>query len=472
MLHLYRKSSLKTLPLTFIACLIIFGSCKKDLKRVEDTVISDSPQTAAGRSAKTSDAVLPTDNYFIFPTGDKLPDINNSIIKAKGKVFKDFSNLGIIVANSKNPAFIAEMEKVAGVRKVVQDVKVQFLNDPAYKQVATKALLSATNPYTNPYYFLQWSMKAINAEAAWAAGYKGSGARVAVLDNGFELNHPDLAGRFSDLSKNFVPGETLQFQNPTGTYFSHGTHVAGIIAADDNNIGVIGVAPEAEIIAIKVLSDGGRGTFSDLIDGIIYAAQVHADIANMSLGAYFQRHDGNNSELITSVQKAITYATQKGVTVIVAAGNDAANRNKDGSMIDLPADLAHVTSVSATGPLGWALDQSTNLDVPAFYSNYGQSAIDISAPGGNVDFSLYPNGPWFYDLVLSTANDGGYYFAAGTSQAAPHASGVAALIVGKYGHMAPAELRNKLYHSVDDLGKPGKDAYYGRGRVNAGNAVK
>ena len=121
-------------------------------------------------------------------------------------------------------------------------------------------------------------------------------------------------------------------------------------------------------------------------------------------------------------------------------------------------------AVSATGPLS-----QKDFDTPAFYTNYGTSVIDVAAPGGNIDLSFPPN--WWIDMVLST-HPMGWIFACGTSASAPHVSGVAALIIGQHGgEMPPAQVKAIIEQSADDLGKPGMDDYYGRGRINACNAV-
>jgi len=217
----------------------------------------------------------------------------------------------------------------------------------------------------------------------------------------------------------------------------------------------------------------------------------------MSLGATLQRRglfdrNGNKvanandiAELANLLGRATTYAHQQGSTTIVSAGNSAIDRDHDADVLILPADAPHVVQIAATGPLGWAVDPSTNLDEQAFYTNYGQSRITLAAPGGNVDFSLRSGAPatwpvctvvltrqcWVFDLVFSTSS-GGWSWAAGTSMAAPHASGVAALIVGKNGgEMQPAQVEAALRASADDIGKPGKDDL-GHGRVNAYRAVQ
>ncbi len=133
-------------------------------------------------------------------------------------------------------------------------------------------------------------MDAIDAPEAWNTGQTGEGVRVAVLDSGIDGTHSDLAPNLNtDLSESFVPGEDWQVQ--PGFYFNHGTHVAGTIAAADNQRGVIGVAPNAEIVAVKVLSEfTGSGAFSWINAGIVYAALIDADVINMSLGATLNKN--------------------------------------------------------------------------------------------------------------------------------------------------------------------------------------
>ena len=136
---------------------------------------------------------------------------------------------------------------------------------------------------------LQWSLDAIQAREAWAVGARGTGVRVAVLDGGIDLTHPDLHPNLNlELSCCFVADETLQYQPGGVIPFSHGSAVAGIIAGADDAAGITGVAPEAEIVHVKVLRDRtGSGSSVVTIAGLYYAANIGADVINMSLGAYF-----------------------------------------------------------------------------------------------------------------------------------------------------------------------------------------
>ena len=172
----------------------------------------------------------------------------------------------------------------------------------------------------------------------------------------------------------------------------------------------------------------------------------------------------------------------------MSAGNDAIDGDKDRNLIHLPSDVPHAISISATAAKGWAVSPATApLDVPASYTNYGRSVISMAAPGGDAWQEVFDNYGnctiagltrrcYVFDLVFSTGGVVGanayYYWSAGTSMAAPHASGVAALLVGKYGKMHPSTVRTMLEKASDDLGQPGNDPFYGAGRVNAAKTVQ
>jgi subtilisin family serine protease len=313
---------------------------------------------------------------------------------------------------------------------------------------------------------------------------------VAVLDSGIDADHPDLAASLNEgLSASFVPGEGWDAR--PGKYFHHGTHVSGIIAAADNGLGTVGVAPEAEVVAVKVYSEeSGYGSVASLAQGLVYAAGVDADVVNMSVGQLWPERrfcDENgclsareSAELVGVLRRAARHAERGGATLVASAGNWGLDRDHDRGALVLPADLPGVISVSATAPEGWALNPTTNLDVPASYTNYGRSSIDLAAPGGDGDSgdparSCTVDGvtapcPTF-DAVLSTVS-GGWGFAYGTSMSAPYVSGTAALVIGEHGgSMRPSVLKAVLRSSAEDLGRPGRDEFYGAGRVDAARAV-
>jgi len=442
-----------------------------------------------------------TSSYLILGTGNKLPkDLAARVSQAGGTLTGSASAIGVATATSSNAAFQTKAAAISGVEAVALDQPVQWLDPNERVQEGGEAgedVGQAAHGTNETFYNVQWAPKAIHAPEAWDAGHLGNGVRVAIIDGGLNNLHIDLNGSVDVArSASFVPGFAFNQDAgppPPAVVFSHATHVAGIVAAQDDGVGTIGVAPGATIIGVKVLH-GGSGSFGAVILGIVYAATpisrggAGANIINMSLGGDFDLQGREAAHLASAMSRATTYAYQQGVTVIASAGNDEFDLDHTNNLITIPAQSANVIAVSATGPVGFALG-ATNFDRPASYTNFGQSAIDFGAPGG--DFVLPGNAVcglpripagtvvnfcWVFDLVMSPGSlvqPNFYFFAAGTSMAAPHVAGVAALIIEKNGgSMHPAQVEAALRASADDLGKPGNDDFYGRGRVNALRAVQ
>jgi len=406
---------------------------------------------------------------YILAFGHLPTDIEATVVSNGGTVQSVLEEINVVLVTG-DADFLVAMAGVKGFEVAIPDGTINWLPD-----VQAVAFDGESIGDDEPFSGYQWDMTAIDAAGAWDAGYTGEGVRVAVLDTGIDTAHRDLEPNINfALSTSFVDEEPT-IEDGHG----HGTNVAGIIAAADNGEGVIGVAPNAEIVALKVLSATGSGAFSWMLDAILYAVAYDVDIINMSLGAYFDKggfYDDNGdwmaanevAEFLNLVKDAINYADQQGVLVVASAGNDALNGQGDSGLVHCPSDVGATVCVSATGPLGWALDPTVNLDDLATYSNYGPQ-IDFAAPGGNFDPAI----PFYwYDFVLNCTNGQWYAWYAGTSQAAPHVCGVAALIIEKNGgEMRPAHIKRELRASADDLGKSGQDPLYGSGRVNAAQAV-
>lgn len=442
--------------------------------------------------AAPSSAQAGGESFILMARGDALPSgIEKRVAAAGGEITRLIPEVGLAVVTGGRADFAAKAARIPGIIAVIPNITVQMTEPLQAVALDFDAEDVGNPPFSGSadfFFDLQWGHTAVGAPAAWAAGRRGAGVRVAVLDGGFDLDHPDLEPNI-DLasSANFVAGEQLQygFSGP----FSHGTHVAGTVAAAQNDFGIIGVAPDAELILVKVLGDGGTGSFADVISGIVHAANVGADVINMSLGAALPKsgiydEEGNRvaganevAALLNATSRATAYAYQKGVTVFSSAGNSAVNSDKSADLVFIPSQSSHVISISANAPIGWATDpENASFAYLASYSNYGKSHIDFAAPGGD---SVYPGNEgctvagllrpcWVFDLVFSTGGNNSWYWSAGTSMASPHAAGVAALIIGANGgSMHPAQVESVLRATAKDFGKRGKDLYFGHGQVSA-----
>ncbi len=282
---------------------------------------------------------------------------------------------------------------------------------------------------------LAYNLTRINAALAWLSCYQGQEITVAVVDTGVDLDHPDLQANIV-AGKSFVSG-TSSPDDDAG----HGTHVAGIIAAVGNNGGVIGVAPGARIMPVKVLDSSGSGSIYDVAAGIEWAADQGVTVINLSLGSV-----GNSTTLKTAVDDAYN----RGILLIAAGGNcgDSSYAANGCSYQDqplYPAAYNHVMAVAST-------DSS---DKQSSFSTQG-SYIEIAAPGSSI-YSTYPAGRY---ATLS-----------GTSMAAPHVAGLAALIWSQNSGWTSDQVRAQIWDTAVDLGASGWDNQFGYGRINAAAAM-
>ena len=274
----------------------------------------------------------------------------------------------------------------------------------------------------DPYMGSAWHLPVISAPTAWDQSL-GRGVIIAILDSGVDSSHPDLAARI-------VPGWNVYNNNADTTdVYGHGTKVAGAAAASSNNgAGVVGVAGQASIMPIRVTDTSGYAYTSTLVQGLTWAADHGARVANISFEAAG----------MSSVIAAANYMRSKNGLVTVSAGNSGA--------LSSTAPTTSMIPVSATG----------STDKLASWSNYG-NVIALAAPGVSI---------W------TTVVGGGYKTASGTSFAAPVTAGTVALMMAAQPTLTNVDIEKLLYASATDLGTAGRDIYFGYGRVNAGAAVQ
>lgn len=271
-----------------------------------------------------------------------------------------------------------------------------------------------------------WGIAQISADLAWSIS-TGAGVKVAVIDTGIDKDHTDLVVTGGEL---IITNGKYRKKGPDNWNDDngHGTHVAGTIAAVNNNAGVVGVAPDALLYAVKVLDNRGSGYASDVAAGIDWAVSNGMDVANLSLGS---------SGESLAIRDAVLAAEQAGVVIVAAAGNSGPGSNT----VIYPAKYAETIAVAAS-------DIDDNI---TGFSSRGPE-VDITAPGVN---------------ILSTTNDGQTGTMSGTSMAAPHVAGVVALVLAQNPALSPAEIKLRLTLTASDIDIAGKDDLSGWGLVNS-----
>ncbi|MBT0653990.1 S8 family peptidase [Geomobilimonas luticola] len=346
-------------------------------------------------------------------------DKHEKVQRTGGRIFRDHRSINAVSAELSD-------ESICSLK-----------NDPQVAYVEADKVIAVVEPVTvasatDQELLDSWGVKRIGADVAATKGITGAGIKVAILDTGIDPDHPDLKDNYKG-GYNFVYDNNDPYDD---SRYGHGTHLAGIIAARDNGTGVVGVAPEASLYALKVLNGGLMGSTSDILAGIEWAITNKMQVINMSFGAQMDSQ---------AFRDACDAAFKAGIVLVAAAGNF------NQPIVDNPAGFDPVIAVSATAQDG----------TKAAFSNYG-AKVELSAPGV---------------AVMSTVPGGGFGLMSGTSQATPHVSGVAALIFSAGikdengdGNLAD-EVRQRLAATATDLGDPGRDVYFGYGLVNADKAA-
>lgn len=436
-----------------------------------------------------------TGQTLVVYNAQRLPNRYADVIATHGgSVVAAYDQIGVAVVDGLTPEAAAALQQRSEIRNISPDYLIPLeLPEDVMTDALTGAGIANDNPETALFFARQWHLRAIGADQAWAAGFTGSGdVTVAILDTGIGYIHPDVAG-LVDLSRSvsFVPSDdalvNLFFPgaHPIADLHWHGTHVAATVSS--NAFAAAGVTSKTTLIGVKVCNVNGSCPTSGVLAGVMYAADQRADILNLSVGGLFLK--SVNPGFVAVINRAYNYANQRGIVIVTSAGN--ATADLDRNIVPLPTNIPlaqrtpthlpslyalycnspHAVCVSATGPTsGGTVGPWLNVDNPASYSNFGRSAIDVAAPGGAGGGAVWAACSPF-SLQIPVCQTGVFVLgASGTSMASPHAAGVAALIAAN-GARNPAQLRNRLHQTADDLGDPGTDPFYGRGRVNAARAV-
>lgn len=429
-------------------------------------------QTAAGWAAGTR-------SYLVITAPGDTSSARTAVAANGGSVFASYDAIGVVVAHSSSAGFAAAMRSVTGVQKVGA-TRTSDVPADAYSPTVPGAPAQSSTTLTET---ARWDMTRINADKAWAVSTGSPSVTVGVLDTGVDDRHQDIAPNFDAAdSVSCAYGKADTRAGAWRDVGTHGTHVAGTVAAAKNGKGVVGVAPGVKIASVRIAEPSTSMFFAEnTICGFMWAGDHGFDVTNNSYYTdpwmFNCPDDPDQAAIIEGVRRAQEYAEGKGSLQVAAAGNsnyDLANKRTDDSSpndstpvnrtitnacVDIPTELPGVVTVAAMG----------NGNIKASYSNFGRDVIDVAAPGGDGSYGVY-----------STLPGGKYGNMNGTSMASPHVAGVAALLKSADPAATPADLRARLGTQATDTACPSdsrctgttaKNAFFGEGQVDALKAV-
>ncbi|UWG51179.1 Subtilisin-like serine protease [Halalkaliarchaeum sp. AArc-CO] len=408
----------------------------------------------------------------------------------------------------------AELERIPGVQHVTRDIEFKLdevlVDDSAMDKSAG---LHPEGAETPEYWDFQWEKRRINVREAHEIA-TGAGTTIAIVDTGIQPDHPDLGNLNETDSIAIIEGERIEAGEPIDVGpFSHGTMVAGIAAAQGE--GILGTAPDAELVSIRVFSEEGFATGVDVLLALEYAAEIGADAVNLSLGTVPLPPEANAAGLRAARERVANQVVRDGTVITASAGNGNANL-QHGGWFRFYSSLAGTIAASATGA----------DDLLTFYSDYGTNVIDVAAPGGGMADAVksycgileyffedriaepgeqtqvcfaypdavfpipvppdYPGAECFHcttsdypfplNAILSTTynpftGEYGYEWQGGTSFAAPHVAGLVALVRELDPTMNPRRVASAIQQGAE--GSAGRsDPEVGAGRINALSTVQ
>ncbi|MEU6294131.1 S8 family peptidase [Streptomyces erythrochromogenes] len=432
---------------------------------------------AAAPSSQSATWVAGTRAYLVITAPGDTTAVRNAVTANGGTVFQYYDAIGVITAHSASASFAATMRGVSGVQQVGA-TRTSDVPADAYNPALPANPAQSTTPSGEP---TRADMTQIKADQAWAVTTGSASVKVGILDTGVDDQHQDLAPNF-----NAADSASCAYGKPdtrTGAWRdvgTHGTHVAGTVAAAKNGKGVIGVAPGVKISSVRIAEPNSSLFFAEnTVCGFMWAGDHGFKVTNNSYYTdpwQFNCPDNaDQAAIIEGVKRAQEYAEGKGSLQVAAAGNsnlDLANKTTDtespndstpvtrtitNACLDIPTELPGVVTVSAMG-----------TTAKASYSNYGLNVVDVTAPGGDTTG------------IYSTLPGGKYGSMSGTSMASPHVAGVAALLVSTNPGITPAQLRDKLATQANDVACPSdsrckgttaKNGFFGEGQVDALKAV-